>query len=414
MNPAGRKPHRAFVVLIALMMIQAGVMGVLYNCCGIVFTAIIDDLGFGAGDLSVYYMIRSFATAIFVGLTTKLYFGRHTRLVMGLLGVLYVGAFASMSLFSELWQWYIAAAIGGIGMSCTLVVIPATLNNWFKIKNGLMIGLTMSSSGVMGAVFSPLCSALIESFGWRSTVLIMAGIGVVLIILPCIFIASTPESCGLRPYGENNLASNEPAKTTGYSADEASSQTSMAASPLIYVLSLVALVGTSSLIQFNAQLPVYAQSIGYTLSAGAMLTSCSMVGNLIGKLGLGALSDRIGIYKAGALFLLAVGAGMLGLLFGQGSLPVLYVSSLLYGIVYCANTTMPSLLYLDIYGKQGSQGRVSSMQAIYNAIAAVLSAGFPYIYDWTGTFNGVIAFGAIISFMAVAILMWLRSRRAQA
>ena len=85
------------------------------------------------------------------------------------------------------------------------------------------------------------------------------------------------------------------------------------------------------------------------MAVGAMFTSLSMVGNLAGKLGLGALADRIGIYKSGQIFFLAIGLSMVGMLLGQSQLMILNVSTLLYGAVYCITTTMPALLYLDLY-----------------------------------------------------------------
>ena len=351
--------HRAWVILVAMTMIHAGVMGVLFNCCGIVFSAIRNELGFRAGDLSVYYMLRSLTTALMVGFTSKLYFSSNARVVMTVLGTLYVGSFAAMAFFNSLWQWYIAAVICGIGMSCNMVVIPATLNNWFKVRNGFVIGLTMSSSGIIGAIFSPICSSLITMFGWRQTVLIMA---VILIILPAAFLlVSEPEKVGLKPYGYEKAAA---------SASDKAETLRQTPPHFIFLLTMIAAIGPGSLIQFNAQLPIFAESIGYTMAVGAMFTSLSMVGNLAGKLGLGALADRIGIYKSGQIFFLTIGLSMVGMLLGQSQLMILNVSTLLYGAVYCITTTMPALLYLDLYGSKEYRSRVSRMQAISGGIVS--------------------------------------------
>ncbi len=391
--------HRAWVILVAMTMIHAGVMGVLFNCCGIVFSAIRNELGFRAGDLSVYYMLRSLTTALMVGFTSKLYFSSNARVVMTVLGTLYVGSFAAMAFFNSLWQWYIAAVICGIGMSCNMVVIPATLNNWFKVRNGFVIGLTMSSSGIIGAIFSPICSSLITMFGWRQTVLIMAVIGVILIILPAAFLlVSEPEKVGLKPYGYEKAAA---------SASDKAETLRQTPPHFIFLLTMIAAIGPGSLIQFNAQLPIFAESIGYTMAVGAMFTSLSMVGNLAGKLGLGALADRIGIYKSGQIFFLAIGLSMVGMLLGQSQLMVLNASTLLYGTVYCITTTMPALLYLDLYGSKEYRSRVSRMQAISGGISAVLSIVFPYIYDFTGSFDIVFVYGAISGFLAFAIFVYL-------
>lgn len=61
---------KAWAVLAGMVLIQAGMMGVIINCTGIVFSAVLEDCGFRAGDLSVYYTIRSLASAAAVGVTS--------------------------------------------------------------------------------------------------------------------------------------------------------------------------------------------------------------------------------------------------------------------------------------------------------------------------------------------------------
>ncbi|MBR2668747.1 MAG: hypothetical protein IKE36_03010, partial [Solobacterium sp.] len=51
-------------IVIAAMLIQGGAMGAVANTQGILFSAIIRDLGFRAGDLSLYYLIRSIVSAL--------------------------------------------------------------------------------------------------------------------------------------------------------------------------------------------------------------------------------------------------------------------------------------------------------------------------------------------------------------
>ena len=89
-----------------MVLIQAGMMGVIINCTGIVFSAVLEDCGFRAGDLSVYYTIRSLASAAAVGVTSRLFFRYGGKAVMGALG----------------WRMaaVVTACIGG-----TLIIIPS-------------------------------------------------------------------------------------------------------------------------------------------------------------------------------------------------------------------------------------------------------------------------------------------------
>jgi len=397
------KIHRGWIILAGMILIQAGIIGVLTNCTGILFAAILADTGFRAGDLSVFYLIRSLSSALTVGFTCRLFFEKNARLVLAFLGTMYCASIGAMFFFGELWQWYVAAVFAGIGSGCSPVAIPIVLNNWFHEKNGFVIGVTMSASGVAGAVFSPICSKLLTAFGWRMTAVIMAGTAFVLIVAPTLLIlVPTPEKAGCQPYG----ARLEEAGPTGKAAARAAS--TREPQSYIFVLCLMALLAGGSLVQFSNQLPTYAQSVGYAISVGGIMTSCCMVGNLLGKLVFGTLIDWIGIYRAVRIYLTGIAASMVIFLLFFRILPILYVGAFFYGIAYAISTMSPSLLFLDIYGEDRYKAKVSRAQAINSGIFAIFSAAFPYVYDWTGSFDAVFVFGIILCGMSFLILCYLQ------
>lgn len=393
-----KKLHRAWLVLAGMILMQGGTMGVLINCTGVFFSAIISDLGFRAGDLSIYYTIRSLVSAFAVGTTTKLFFRWGGRRVMAVLGTVLAVSFGCMSLFDQLWQWYFSAVFGGVGMSCVMVVVPVVLNNWFKEHNGLIIGLGMSASGVAGALFSPICSWLISWLGWRLAVAVLACISWVIVVpASLLLIDNTPESVGCTPLGYE--------KASGASQTRA---VSVAVPPSwVFPACAFALIGAGSLNQFNNQLPIFAQSVGYPLAVGAMLTSLAMVGNVLGKLSIGALSDRIGPYRAVQSVLMTVGSVMLVFLLCKQSTAALYTGSLFFGAVYALTTTMPGLLLIDLYGSENYRSRVSRSQAVSGFVSAITSSVIPYLYDITGSFDIVFVFGAGLCAAGIGVVCLL-------
>lgn len=176
--------HRAWLILVAMVMVYAGFMGITLNCIGVLFQAIRTDLGFRAGDLSLFYTIRSLTSSAVMPFAVSLFFKRNSRVVLGTLGTLTCAGIAAMCWFDRLWQWYAAAVLMGVGSSCSMVVIPIVLNNWFHKRNGLAIGLAMAGSGVAGAIFSPALSGMITSLGWRQAALLMALVSFLLIVPP--------------------------------------------------------------------------------------------------------------------------------------------------------------------------------------------------------------------------------------
>lgn len=387
------KRHRTWALLLFMLLIYAGSTGILSNCCGVLFAAIIKDMGFRAGDLSVYYLIRSLTTAFFMSVTTRLFFKYKSGIVLALLGCANAGCIGMMCLFTHLWQWYLAAIVGGIGASCVMVVVPIVLSNWFLSKSGLVIGITLSASGIAGALFSPICSRLIIAFGWRNTAVIMSLIGVVTIVLPALFLpfVAPKESC-----------------SPSVTAASVSSRTTTAESARLFLLALVAVVAPSSLVQLCNQLPTFSQGIGYSISVGAALTSMAMAGNVTGKLFMGILSDKIGIYRSVRLFLVGIAAAMSAFLFGKQSQIVLYIAAIAYGMVYSIYATAPPLLFKDLYGPEKSREKLTKTQAANSYASALLSVAIPYVYDLTGSYDLVFVLSIFICMISFLIFHYLQ------
>ena len=394
------------IVLAGLIMIFAGMSGILSNTVGVFFSAIIKDLGFRAGDLSVYYMIRSLVTAASVAFTTRLFVEKDGRQVMLVTEMLFIASFAVTAFFRHLWQWYIAAVVSGIGGSCFLVAVSIVINNWFVKKKGLALGITMSSSGVTGAVMSPVFSRMILSMGWRRTVLITSLICVILIILPTLFMFQvSPEETGLKPYGAE--------EDTVVSAQEKAAGIHRNVPGPVFLLVVIAVLLPGILVNFTAQLPIYALSIGYTLEVGALFTSWCMIGNVAGKLVMGMMSDRFGVYRTTELFLCAVLASLFLFLFKQESVMLLNTAAVLFGAEYAIYVNSQPLVLLDIYGPDEYKMKMSRLQAILGLIGAFVAVLVPYIYDFTGSFNLFFIIGILFCLIAIALFVILerRSRR---
>ncbi len=397
---------RVWVVLAGLIMIFAGMSGILSNTVGVFFSAIIEDLDFRAGDLSVYYMIKSLVAAASVAFTTRMFVEKDGRKVMLVTEVLFIASFAVMAFFSRLWQWYIAAAVSGFGGSCFLVAVSIVINNWFVKKRGLALGITMSSSGVTGALMSPVFSRMILSVGWRKTVLITSLICVFLIIIPTLFMFQvSPEETGLKPYGAEEGEEE--------AADTKTESTHRNIPGSVFLMVVIAVLLPGILVNFTAQLPIYALSLGYTLEVGAIFTSWCMIGNVAGKLVMGMLSDRIGIYRTTELFLCAVLVSLFLFLFMQGSVTLLNAAAVLFGAEYAIYVNSQPLVLLDIYGPDEYKMKMSRLQAVLGLIGAFVAVLVPYIYDFTGSFDLFFVIGIVFCLIAVTLFVILdrRSRR---
>lgn len=391
--------HRAWLVLAGVVLLQSGMFGVLVNSNGVLFAAIRQDMGFRAGDLSVYYMVRQVASGTAVLVTVPFLFKHGLKRVNLLLGFCACGAYAAMALFGQVWQWYISGALVGVGISTTLVVTPVVLNNWFNTHKGLVIGLSSAAAGLSGALFGPVCSALVGRWGWRAAAVGLAVAAMAMIALGSLLIEEKPQPLGLAPLGR---APDPSVKVQGLPDHD------LPVPGWVFAVAMVGIFCAGAYNQFNNQLPTFAQSVGYTLGAGALFTSCTMVGNIGGKLALGELADRLGIYRAAQLIMGLVLASQLLFLFGSGSFVLMCAASLLFGPVYALPTVVPPQLLLDLYGAGRYQDKLRLSQTIYAAISAAYSLAIPYLYDLTGSFAPSILYGAAVCLLGMALLSALR------
>ncbi len=382
--------HQAWIVFAGSILIVAFGMGLMMNVRGVLFSAIIADLGFRSGDLAIYYTICSLCSSFTVAFTSRMYIEKNSKVVMLILEGMVCLTTGLMGTFSHLWQWYIAAIFNGIGSGCVMLSIGITINNWFRKYNGTLVGVAMASSGLAGTLFNPVCARMINSMGWRKSIIILAALGMAVTAVAVIFmLESSPEKVGKRPFGEGEAI----AKTENSTQLEKDYSTPA----WMFPFTVTAFILFMAVSPVNNQLATYARGLGFSLTVGATITSCSMVGNVVGKLALGSLADKLGIYKAVNIIQACVFISLVLFFFGKSNQYVLYLAAFLYGSIFSVSTTMPPLLFADIYGPSEYKKRVSKNQMYYGLSVAALSSALPYIYDFTGSYDIVFIGGAVAS-----------------
>ena len=155
---------------------------------------------------------------------------------------------------------------------------------------------------------------------------------------------------------------------------------------VVFILAMIVTIMISIVAAVPQHFPGYATSIGHSAEVGALMLSVSMAFNILSKLGLGVLSDKVGVYKSvmimvcvnivGILFLLFInteftlyaGAGMFAFAFAVGAVGCAMITGHLFGMEYYS-TVYPVLSFVG---------------GIANALAATLVGS---LYDVTGTYR---------------------------
>lgn len=184
--------HWLLVVLLCGM--AASSIGVCMNCVGIFYTPVSDSLGVLRGSFALHATLSQLATSIIALAVPKLITRLRYKVLLICGTVVAVLSTVAMAYSRELWQFYILGLLRGASVGLfSSVPITIILTNWFHKSHGIATSITLSFSGLAGAVCSPLFTRCIDVWGWENTYLVMAAAAVIFTRQPCLCpLPSTP------------------------------------------------------------------------------------------------------------------------------------------------------------------------------------------------------------------------------
>lgn len=390
---------RYVIVAVAVCLMACGSMG-LANAYGVFYRPMAEDLGVGQGAVTLHMSISRLVTGFASPVVASLLRRRMPfRVILGAGLAMMSGAGLMIWLSHNVYLIDAFALIHGIGVAaCSMMIVTMLIGNWFVKSRGTLSGLALSFSGIGSAVSSPILTRCIASFGFRNTYLGFV-IAIFLMVLPAVFLCPLkPEQVGMKPYGAEEVT-HDVRKAYGRPDPELQKGSWM------FILLSLLVVLTVALTSINSHLPSYAQSVGFTASAGALLLSASMMGNMSSKFLLGVIIDKVGVFKGYALMLASCLAGLVVMLTVHGSAAVLLAAGFLYGFSYSLGSLGLSSLTRQLYGDSNYSDAYSviSMLTYLSSGATVPLIGM--IYDVTGSYTVSLLGGvtcAALSLLALA------------
>lgn len=390
------------MVMIAACGMMGASVGMITNVSGLFFSPVTDELDVGIGSVSMTLTISNVAFAIGGMAVPRFIKFKKFKLTL-LIGTLCMaGATAGLAATDTLVVMYLLNALRGLAAG-VLGMVPSTIliNNWFRTHIGLFTSIAMGCSGLAGAVFSPVISAVIQSAGWRIGYLAAAGI-IILLELPALLlpIAFRPEELNLEPLGEDVAE-----ETSAHSPE-------ITVSLSLFMIAMVFAVISS----FNTALPQHfpglAGTYGFAAAVGSGMLSVCMVMNTTGKILFGVLADRFGAKKSillyGSLVCIALGV----LMFARAA-GALIAAAGLFGLSYSLSTVGAVLLTKDTFGIENYSKVYPKITLGTMAAVAVGSSLIGFFYDVSGSYNGTLVLILVLQLavMALAVTVYRRIRK---
>jgi MFS family permease len=410
--------HYGWIVVAAAFSVLFLTYGVQYSF-GLFFTALADEFGWSRASLSGVFSLYAGAYAL-LGLVSGRLTDRWGPRTVVALGALLLGAGLVLSgMVRALIPLYGTYLLAAMGMSTAYVPCTSTVARWFSARRGLAVGLAMSGAGLGIFACPPLVARLLDRTGWRLGYAVLGvSLAGLLALLARLFVRE-PAVWGLHPYGalpgtspspsghqvpaQRPAPPGDPPMLASRGGPLPWSPAEALHDPGFRALTGVYVCTWAPVFMPLVHLVPLARDLGVGAVTGAAALSTLGVGSIAGRLGLGALSDRLGrrVTLGAALGLQALAFVGLAL---AGSGASLLGAAFAYGVAYGAITALMPAIVADFYGaaRAGSLvGLIFGLAGPPGAIGPILGG---LIFDATGRYTGAFLAGALLNLLGLTFL----------
>ena len=368
------------LVLVAMCGLIASGVGLVTNVAGLFFNPVAAEIGVSKGQVSLMLTICNICFALGGMASPALMKARNPKpLLIGATAAL-AASTAALSVCHSILTMYALCVVRGLAAGVVGMVFATTvLGNWFVEGLGLVTSIAFGCSGVAGAIFSPVMSAVIGGAGWRVGYVVTAVL-TVLLNLPAILLlpAVDPAMCGRRALGAGSAAGASAGK-----GRSASSAAATAINAVLFALVLAYAVICSGITALPQHFPGISEHFGLGAATGATMLSLCMVANTGGKVLFGILVDRIGARLSILGYATAVLLGIALMLFVHVPASML-AAAVLVGLCYALGTVGISMTAREVFGDANYTRVYPTFSLGGNFANAIFSAVIGFMYDFSG------------------------------
>ena len=325
------------------------------------------------------------------------------RVMMASLGLVAAGV-GLTTVMRASWQLVLLwGVVVGLGTGTMALVLGAYIaNRWFAERRGIVMGLLTASTATGQLLFLPFLASLVVTSGWRSAVLVVAGVALLMVPLVYIFMRNDPSDVGLRPVGATADVAPVSSGANPAAAALAALREGFRSRDFWLLAGSFYICGASTNGLIGTHLIPASMEHGIPEVTAAGLLAAMGVFDLIGTTVSGWLSDRwdnryllcwyYGLRGLSLLFLpYALGTQFLGLA----------AFAVFYGLDWVATVPPTVRLTADIFGRQRVGVMFGWISASHQLGAATAAFGAGAVRSWMGSYQ--------VAFMTSGLLCLIAS-----
>lgn len=396
--------NRGWIITFAALGINL-IMGTLYSW-GVIKKALVSDWHWSNTDAALPFTVSAavFAfTMIFAGRAQDK-FGPKLVTIFG--GIMLGGGLILSGFAKDLTTMVLTfGVIGAIGIGLGYSAATPCAMKWFdSSKKGLIAGIVVSGVGLSPVYMTPITSSLLKSYGISNTFIILGVFAIAVVAVLSLFLANPPEVAA--PKAASAQAATAP-KGNDYTWNE------VFKTPQFYLLWVMYLLAATAGLMLIAHLPSIAVVQADWKTAGFMLVVILSIFNALGRLGAGALSDKVGRTRAMMIVFLLQAVNMFLFAF-YTSIPVLIIGSAIAGISYGAVFSLFPTTTAEYFGMKNlgvNYGMIFTGWGVAGVVGPMLGG---MVADKTGSYSNGYMVAGVFLVIATIMVSLLKAPKARA
>lgn len=399
-----------WLIVVAWAFISAGSIELILIGGSNFFKAVSDGIGSPVSAVALMMTVCTITLTFAAPIAGNLFPKIDSRILLSAMGVIVILGYAQLSFGQDVWQWWLAGLLYGVGGSGIFIIgAPIFISNWFQKRTGFAVGMYGMLLAILSAILNPVIAAVISAVGWRSAYLVLAVVAAVMILPWTIFVVRfKPEQLGLKPFGyvEGEAVAAENEEESGPGVPYKKAIMSIAFVAIVIAFGAMCNMGGfksnwSNIAQSEAWGYVATYGKDWALMFGATMISFTTAAKFFMPV-IGWLIDKIGAVKTNVVTLVLIFLGFMGLLFFHDVEAIVLASCFLIGFESANMKMVIPLVVREVFGAKDHSKIYSLAYGIANFLGAFATSLIAFVGETTGTFDAIMVLGMALAVVSIA------------